>query len=115
MGKHEKECLKSAGAGKFWTNPLTEKRFGKADDPGFLDAQGAPVWKQRAFEDYLQDLYASFFGVKLLRISVWDEFLYSSKLYKVKDCLNGDFPELKKALLQHLGRRIEVLLTKKPG
>lgn len=71
--EHEDRCLTAGGYGRKWTNTACERQFGSGAPPGNLGGGGAPRWKQRAFYDFVKDLSPLLIGVRLARVSVWDE------------------------------------------
>ena len=104
--KYERECLKSGTARDVWSNLESEHHFGKPELPGDLGLNGSTGWKYRALQEFLEDVYAQFSGVKLLRVSVWDEILINGKLHKIGDLLNTPNKETSGNLLKYLERRI---------
>lgn len=71
--EHEDDCLSAGRWGKRWTNPSSERMFGKPAPPGELPGAGAPRWKQRALYDAMKDLGpAAGLRVRLARVSVHD-------------------------------------------
>jgi hypothetical protein len=70
----EVECLRAATWGKRWSNPSSARMFGAGAPPGELAAAGgAPRWKQRALYDAMKDAAAHNLGLRLARLSVYDE------------------------------------------
>jgi len=89
--KYEYECFRKAKRGGYWTSPSTEKQFGKPAPNGLLAGNGSPRWRQRAFYDYLRDIYSIIYKVPVVRISVWDEIFYNSKNCRLIEIFNrGD-------------------------
>ena len=72
---YEKKCPTTQ---KRWTNPSAEKQFGESGAEGDFSGNGPARWKQRAFYDYLKDLYSEITGVPVLRISIYDQVGYST-------------------------------------
>jgi hypothetical protein len=106
----ESECLKSASFGSYWTNEESEKQFGKAGEKGELHKEGAPAWKQKAFNDFLHDITPLVLPIKLLRISIWDNLLISGKMFRLGDLLLTSKNEVRIAVFKHLDRRIKEVL-----
>jgi hypothetical protein len=104
--KYERECIKTGLAYPYWTNALAEEHFGKAELPGDLIKNGAPGWKFKVYQDFLQDAYAAFTGKRLLRLSVWDEFLYQGKITRLNEVLLSPDAPSEEALLKYIERRI---------
>lgn len=68
----ERDCLRKAGFGRYWTNVSCERHFGSAGAKGDLVSGGSPRWKQRAFYDFLKDLGPLICGINVVRISIYD-------------------------------------------
>ncbi|HEX8546244.1 MAG TPA: hypothetical protein VF691_04735 [Cytophagaceae bacterium] len=107
---YENQCLKSASHAAAWTNREAEKSYGKAAEFGDLDANGSPLWKEIAMHDFILDHLPLISDYQLLRISVWDNILINSKMYKVSDLLLTSRPDLNKALYKFLDRKIAAML-----
>jgi hypothetical protein len=69
----EDVCLRDRGWGGYWTNTSTERQFGEPGTKGELDGAGSPRWKQRALYDAMRDITALHGGVRLVRLSVYDD------------------------------------------
>ncbi|MBN1183999.1 MAG: hypothetical protein JXB49_17025 [Bacteroidales bacterium] len=85
---YEKECLDKSSWGKYWTSPSTEKQFGTPGQKGDLSKNGSPRWKQRAFYDYLRDVFAMIYRFPLIRISVYDKLYIGCGLKSVGNILS---------------------------
>lgn len=103
---YERDCLKSCSYGKEWEDLQSVKEFGKAGEKGDLFYEGSPVWKFRAFQDFLVDISSLIFKFSLVRVSVWDNLLINNKMYKINDILLTSNADLRKALLKNLERKI---------
>lgn len=57
-------CKRVASGGAFWSSPMAERMFGRAD---------SSRWKQRALYDAVKDMAALHGVVCLARLSVWDD------------------------------------------
>ncbi len=69
----EKDCLKDAKFGGYWSNGSCEEQFGPAAQPGMLQGGGAPRWKQRAFYDFLKDLTSVVESRAVVRFAMWED------------------------------------------
>lgn len=71
----EKDSLRKASFGGFWSNPSCVGLFGPPAPPRALDSLGgSPRWKQRALYDAMKDAHALLvLGVPFARLSVHDE------------------------------------------
>ncbi|MEN7548962.1 hypothetical protein AAG747_13650 [Rapidithrix thailandica] len=106
--KFDKECLMAGSAGELWTHARAERLFGPGEEYGDLYGKGAPAWKVRAFEDFLQDITAYKEQLPLLRLSVYDELMINKQLVKIKDILTTPTPEWKVALINFVKRKLEI-------
>jgi len=104
--KHEKECMKSGASPDQWSHVTAEKYFGSSESPGDLGLRGSAGWKYRAFCDFVKDIYAFHFKVKLLRVAIWDEILINKQLIKIGELLLNPTEENKSHILKYLERRI---------
>ncbi|MEM1136578.1 MAG: hypothetical protein AAGI07_12130 [Bacteroidota bacterium] len=104
--KHERDCIKTGLAGKNWTFPLAEKHFGVAEERGDFSKNGAPAWKLRAFEDFLQDGVALHLQKKLIRIATYHQLMINRQLFKVGDVLTSGTQEHLKALQNYIDRKM---------
>lgn len=68
----EEACTKGRSHGGYWTSTSTERQFGPPGPNGELDGAGSPRWKQRALYDAMRDITALHGGVRLVRLSVYD-------------------------------------------
>lgn len=88
--KYELGCLKKSTWGKYWTSPSSEYQFGPPGPRGDLSGNGSPRWKQRAFYDYLRDVYAMISGIPIIRISVYDKVNINHQLKIVDNILSNN-------------------------
>ncbi len=58
--------------GNFWTNKSCEKQFGKSSDNGNFLGNGSARWKQRAFYDFLKDIYGLINNKPVYRFSIYE-------------------------------------------
>lgn len=107
---YESQCLKSASHAPAWTSREAEQAFGKPGDFGDLDLNGAPLWKEIAIQDFILDHIPLVFNFHLLRISVWDNILINSKMYKISELLLTSRADLNKALCKFIERKINAVL-----
>lgn len=70
---YETNCLKKASWGKYWTSPSSEKQFGLPGVNCDLENSGSPRWRQRAFYDYLRDMFAMGYRIPVMRLSIYDK------------------------------------------
>lgn len=68
----EEACRKGRSHGGYWTSTSTERQFGPPGPNGELDGTGSPRWKQRALYDAMRDITALHGGVRLVRLSIYD-------------------------------------------
>lgn len=69
----EEACRKGRSHGGYWTNDSAERQFGPPGPNGQLDGAGSPRWKQRALYDAMRDITALHGGLRLVRLSVYDD------------------------------------------
>jgi len=84
---YELNCLAKSSWGKYWTSPSTERQFGIPGPKGSLEVPGSPRWKQRAFYDYIRDVFASIYQINLIRISIYDKLIVNGKSRSIGDLL----------------------------
>ena len=84
---YELNCLAKSSWGKYWSSPSTERQFGLPGPKGSLEGPGSPRWKQRAFYDYLRDVFASIYRIDLIRISIYDKLIINGKSRSIGDLL----------------------------
>jgi hypothetical protein len=96
--------LKAQRTGGYWSNGGSEKQFGNSSPPGDFAGNGPSRWKQRAFYDFLKDVYCKVSGIPVYRISIYEKIGSNTinKILKSGNTENG--------LLQFLkGRNLELL------
>lgn len=64
---------KAGKGGNFWTSTNSEKQFGFSSKDGDLSGSGSSRWKQRAFYDFLRDVYSCIQEKPVYRFSVYDK------------------------------------------
>jgi len=52
----------------------SDRQFGQSGERYNLEGAGSSRWRQRAFYDYLKDVYSWVVNLPLIRISIYDEF-----------------------------------------
>jgi hypothetical protein len=62
-------------------------QFGKASNPGDLNGNGSPRWRQRAFYDFVKDLTPLLLGISVVRISIWDNVKVNGESILIKNVL----------------------------
>jgi hypothetical protein len=108
--KYEADCLRKSAWGKYWTSPSTEKQFGSPGINGDLKENGSPRWRQRAFYDYLRDVFAFVYRVPVIRISVYDRLVINSKNKTIGTILlNGHASELNE-MVKFIEQKVNRLL-----
>ncbi|MFT4309101.1 MAG: hypothetical protein ACMXYL_01290, partial [Candidatus Woesearchaeota archaeon] len=94
--EHEEDCLKSGGYGGKWKNNSTEKLFAKSSPYKDLRGNGPSRWRQRAFYDFMKDLYATEKKIKLRRFSVWERIESGVLIKDILDKkLKAHYPQLR--------------------
>lgn len=107
--KYESDCLRKSSWGKYWTSPSTEKQFGPPGNSGDLEKNGSPRWRQRAFYDYLRDVFAKVYKIHILRVSIYDRIVANGKVKSVGNILSdgqADCTEIVKFIEQKVNRII---------
>ncbi len=69
----EKECLAAVSWGGNWKKEKSEEQFGQSNIEGCLEGNGSSRWKQRAFYDYLRDVFSHLLNIPVIRISIWEK------------------------------------------
>lgn len=72
---YDKKCPISQ---KRWSNPSSDKQFGESGVNGDFSGNGPSRWKQRAFYDFIKDVYSIITGIPVIRISIYDQMKYST-------------------------------------
>ena len=89
---NESDCLKAGGFGGKWSNPSTEKMFGQSSPLKQIDGAGPSRWKQRAFYDFLKDVWQLVGNVTLVRFSVWERVSDGGRAITLGQALDGRGP-----------------------
>ena len=105
---YEEECLAKASKGGYWGNRTSVKQFGKAEINGVLSGNGSPRWKQRAFYDYLRDVYSVVTGIPVVRISIHDELNIKGLTWTIDEILNRRKTQLYPYIIRILERQLEI-------
>ncbi|MDQ3393259.1 MAG: hypothetical protein M3512_03980 [Bacteroidota bacterium] len=103
----EKECIKSGLKNGIWSNKESNYHFGDASEPGDFFKNGSSGWKLQAFKDYLEDAAALLYNYKLVRFSVYDNFLAEGKLIRLDSVLDRASHPLHNQLLGYITRRLK--------
>lgn len=103
----EKECIKSGLQKGVWDNKESDYYFGTSSTPGDFYKNGSGGWKMRAFQDFLEDIAAYVLNYKLIRFSVYDNFLAEGKLVRLDSILDRAAHPLHSQLYQYISRRIK--------
>lgn len=100
---YEEECLIKASRGGYWTSPSTERQFGNTGPKGELTGNGSPRWKQRAFYDYLRDVYSVIFNIPVVRLSIYDKLVIKGITATIDELLisSNKWPEAIINLIQN--------------
>lgn len=69
--EYEKKCCTYGG---YWNNSSSDKQYGGSSNKGDLNGKGSSRWKQRAFYDFVKDVYSMVTGVPVIRISIYDTY-----------------------------------------
>jgi hypothetical protein len=85
--EYEFESLKKSTWGKYWTSLSAERQFGNAGVKRDLEILGFPRWKQRAFYDYLRDVFAMIYRIRVIRLSIYDKIIINSRIESIGSIL----------------------------
>lgn len=72
---YDKECPTTQ---KRWSNRSSDRQFGESGLNGDFSRNGPSRWKQRAFYDFIKDVYSIITGIPVIRISIYDQIEYST-------------------------------------
>lgn len=72
---YEKNCRTDGG---YWRNDSSDRQFGISSPEGDFNGNGSSRWKQRAYYDFLKDIYSLITQTPVIRISIYDKFKYST-------------------------------------
>ena len=102
----EKEiiCLKSGRSGGKWKNKSSEKQFPNSSENGDLNGNGSSRWKQRAFYDFLKDVYVIENNIKMRRISIWETIDGKT----VKEILEKELKNYYSSLIDYINKKFSV-------
>jgi hypothetical protein len=109
----EPECLKSGMVRGQWSDRHGEDWFGKPAAPGDFTGSGAPVWKLRAWQDAIFDLYPLVYPEsRVIRFSIYDSLLINKNLVRLGDFLLKIRPEEETILQNYIARKINGPINK---
>jgi len=104
---YEKNCLKVGKTVRRWSNEKAKQHFGKPGKRAVLTAEGSPLWKLRAFQDFLKDITPLVFPTAaMVRVSIWDRLLTTGKLVYINDILETKDVMLGRSLIKYIGRKL---------
>lgn len=109
---HERECLKKARVGNFWSNVSCERQYGAPSGQGDLAGNGSPRWKQRAFYDFVKDLTPLLLHVPMSRVCVWDSISIGDRHISVDKALAVSVSDTTRPLVDLIELRAGVRLTR---
>lgn len=107
---NEKECIKSGLQKGIWDNRESDFYFGPSSEAGDFFKNGSGGWKLIAFQDYLEDVASYLLNYKLLRLSVYDNFLAEGKIFRLDNILDRPNHLLQPQLLQYIQRKLKELI-----
>jgi hypothetical protein len=105
----EQDCLKKSSWGKYWTSTSSELQFGEPGVNGDLNGNGSPRWRQRAYYDYLRDVFAIVYQVRLIRISIYDKLIISGRIRTIGELLDDNCQGNNAEILKFIDQKIKVL------
>lgn len=104
--QYENECLEKSSWGKYWTSPSIERQFGLPGINGDLEGNGSPRWRQRAFYDYLRDVFAMIYRIPLIRVSIYDKIIANGLIKSVGTILiDGNTSDLNE-IVKFIGQKV---------
>lgn len=103
--QYESDCLRKASRGIYWSSPSTVDQFGAGSSPGDLRGNGSPRWKQRAFYDYIKDLFSLISGQEVVRLSIWDMVMVNGKHVFVGELLSKKMLDGVDSILELIDKR----------
>lgn len=106
---HEPDCLRKSSWGKYWTSPSSEKYFGHPGFNGNLTENGSPRWKQRAFYDYLRDVFAISYQIRLVRVSIYDKLIICGRIRTIGELLDENCQGNDAEILKFIDQKIKVI------
>lgn len=88
--------------GKFWHTEASDKQYGMSSPNGVLQGTGSSRWKQRAFYDFVKDVYSIVVNIPIIRISIYD-------MYHTQTVLNLIQQKQEEKLRQYIKSRVDAL------
>ena len=97
--KYEDKCC---AYGKFWRTDSSDNQYEMSSPNGVLDGIGSSRWKQRAFYDFVKDVYSIVINTPIIRISIYD-------IYHAQTILSLIQQERETELMQYIKNRVNCL------
>lgn len=97
--KYEDKCCTY---GKFWRTDSSDNQYEMSSPNGVLDGIGSSRWKQRAFYDFVKDVYSIVINTPIIRISIYD-------IYHAQTILSLIQQERETELMQYIKNRVNCL------
>ncbi|CAD5256745.1 MULTISPECIES: hypothetical protein [unclassified Imperialibacter] len=99
-------CKKVGLIAGVWSNPVSNKHFGEASDPGDFFGNGSSGWKMLAFQHLLRDMLAKLDGYEVLHFSIYDQIMSGGKLLTVGELMKSPSGEHYASFVKYLRRRL---------
>jgi len=110
--KHEIEATKQGSRGDLWDSALGRKNFGPSEEPGDKGGKGSNAWKQRALEDFANDIAMYELSHPLIRVSIYENLMLDKQLYQIGKILMTPLPSQVEAFLKYFQRKRHQLALK---
>jgi hypothetical protein len=109
-------CKKVGLIAGVWSNPLSNKHFGEASDPGDFFGNGSSGWKMLVFRNMLRDMLAKLEGLEVLHFSIYDQIMSGGKLLTVGELMKSPSGDHYVSFVKYLRRRLGLpaVATEKP-
>ncbi|MCC5920270.1 MAG: hypothetical protein LAT68_06950 [Cyclobacteriaceae bacterium] len=101
----EKECFKAAASANSWESKLSQKLFGISDREGVILDLGSSMWKLRALEELIIDMYLHKTFKNFIIVSPFDKLLVDQQLISLRQLITGFQPRKAEILKSYLLRR----------
>jgi hypothetical protein len=109
----EAQCAKTEHLGLAWSSPYSETLFGEAAPSGLYVGNGAPVWKLRAFTDFLADFAPLFLKMRLIRFSVWENLMINRQLVPLHTLLLAPDAATQEIIKKFITRKLQAVAGEK--